>query len=92
VCGRVTTLPLSEKLSNRHTEAKGNTMQVVRRYRVKVYSMGQDNGTPYGDTYVRESVNADRISEMVAECIASVVSAGEMVHSVHVEPYAEFIP
>ena len=69
-------------------------MQVVRRYRVKVHSIGiGENGKPYGDSYsYPDTVNTDRISEAVNDTIGSVLSAGEAVHSVIVEPVSEFIP
>jgi hypothetical protein len=69
-------------------------VQIVRRYRVKVHSFGiGSDGKPYGDSYSYPvPVSTDRIAEAVNDTIGSVVSAGESVHSVIVEPVSEFIP
>jgi hypothetical protein len=67
-------------------------MQVVRRYRVKVHSVLVQDGEPFGDTFTLDSLSTDTIPEAVAEGIAAVLSAGGRVHSVIVEPYAEFLP
>jgi hypothetical protein len=67
-------------------------MQIVRRYRVKVHSVLVENGEPFGDTFTLDGLDTDRIPEAVAEGIDAVRSAGGRVHSVIVEPYAEFMP
>jgi hypothetical protein len=68
-------------------------MQVVRRYTVKVYTIGQGaDGKPYGDTYSAPgTVDTGGIMEAVGMCLASVTE-GESVHSVQVLPVAEFLP
>ena len=81
-----------ERLSQRHTEAKGNTMKVVRQYSVKVHGIGVDRfGEPFGDTYGKEVSDPNAIGQAVSECIASALSDDLKVHSVIVEPFAAFI-
>lgn len=67
-------------------------MQVVRRFRVKVHAIGIKDGEAFGDTYAQEVSDPDSIGQAVSECVASALSDDMRVHSVIVEPFAEFQP